>query len=136
APADRSERGVRGRAPLTLAALGAAGLLVAALAACGGAPAPLPTPPPGAVIITAQGTAFVSPPYTAPANAAFTLFFENRDNEPHNVRVWDAANASVYTTEIIQGPAAKAEQVPALPAGTYRLTCDIHPDMTAQLNVQ
>ena len=124
---------MRRRAPLALAA---AGLLAAAVAACGGAPVLLPTPPPGAVVIAAQGTAFVSRPYTAPADTAFTLFFENRDNEPHNVRVWNAANESVYSGEIVQGPAAKVEQVPALPAGTYRLTCDIHPDMTAELNVQ
>lgn len=124
---------MRGHASLTLAA---AGLLAATVTACSGTPAPLPTPPPGAVVVTAQGTAFVSSPYTAPADVAFTLFFVNRDNEPHNVRIWDAANASVYPGEIIQGPAAKVEQVRALPAGTYRFTCDIHPGMTAQLNVQ
>ena len=124
---------MRGRAPFLL---GAAGLLAAALAGCGGTPAPLPTPPPGAVVITAQGTAFVSTPYTAPADAAFTLFFLNKDNEPHNVRIWNAAGASVHPGEIIQGPAAKAEEVPALPAGAYRLTCDIHPGMTAELTVQ
>jgi plastocyanin len=78
----------------------------------------------------------VSAPYTAPADAAFTLFLENHDNEPHNVHIWNAAGASVYPGEVIQGPAAKAEDVPALPAGTYRLTCDIHPGMTAELTVQ
>lgn len=124
---------MRGRFSLTLAA---AGLLAAAVAGCGGAPAPLPTPPPGAVVVTAQGNAFVSGPYTAPADAAFTLFLVNKDGEPHNVRIWDAANVSVYAGANIQGPAAKAEQVPALPAGTYRLTCDIHPEMTGELNVQ
>jgi len=124
---------VKGRAPLLLAA---AGLLAAAVVGCGGAPAPMATPPPGAVVITAQGTAFVSGPYTAPADAAFTLFFVNKDNEPHNARIWNATGASVYPGEIIQGPAAKAEEVPALAAGTYRLTCDIHPGMTAELTVR
>ena len=116
-------------------ALGLSGglIMAAALVGCGGAPAPLPTPPPGAVVVTTQGTAFVATPYTAPADTAFTLFFQNRDNEPHNLRVWNAAGASVYAGEIIQGPAAKVESVPALPAGTYRLTCDIHPGMSAQI---
>ena len=123
---------MRGRAALSLAA---AGVLAAAVVACG-APAPLPTPPPGAVVITAQGTAFTSTTYTAPAGAAFTLFLENHDNEPHNVHIWNAAGASVYPGEVVQGPAAKAEEVPALPAGTYRISCDIHPAMTAQLTVQ
>ena len=124
---------MRGRARFLLAV---AGLLAATVAACGGAPAPLPTPPPGAVVVTAQGNAFVSGPYTAPADAAFTLFLVNKDGEPHNVRIWDAANVSVFAGALVQGPGAKAEQVPALSAGTYRFTCDIHPDMAAQLNVQ
>lgn len=124
---------MRGRASLTL---GAAGLLAAAIAGCGGAPAPLPTPPPGAVVITAQGNVFAPAQVTAPAGVAFTLFFENRDKEPHNVRLWDAAGAMVFPGEIFPGPAAKVESVPALAAGTYRITCDIHPDMTAQLVAQ
>lgn len=124
---------MRRRVSLTLAA---AGLLAAGIAACGGAPAPLSTPPPGAVVVTAQGNAFVSGPYTAPADVAFTLFLVNKDGEPHNARIWNAANVSVHPGAIVQGPGAKAEQVPALPAGTYRLTCDIHPEMSAPLNVQ
>jgi plastocyanin len=124
---------VRRRAPFLLAA---AGLLAAAVCACGGAPAPLPTPPPGAVVVTAQTNVFVSSPYTAPADAAFTLFLLKNDAEPHNARIWNAAGETVHPGAIVQGRSAKAEQVPALPAGVYRLTCDIHPDMTGQLNVQ
>ncbi len=111
------------------------GLVRAALAGCG-APAPLPSPPPGAIVIAAEHTAYAGSSFTAPAGVAFTLFFENRDNEPHNVRFWDAAGQSVFSGEIIQGPAAKVEPVPALAPGTYRITCDIHPDMTAQLVAQ
>lgn len=112
-------------------------LLVATTVIVGcGAAAPLPTPPPGAVVVTAQGNRFVPAAYSAPANEAFTLFVENRDVEPHNVRIWDATGATVFPGEVIAGPAAKAESVPALPAGTYRLTCDIHPGMTAELTVQ
>ena len=64
------------------------------------------------------------------------MFLVNKDGEPHNARLWNAANVSVFAGAIVQGSAAKAEQVPALSAGTYRMTCDIHPEMTAQLNVQ
>jgi plastocyanin len=124
---------VRLRAAVTLAA---AGVLAAALAGCGGAPAPLPTPPPGAVVITAQGTAFATQQVTAPAGTSFTLFFENRDNEPHNVRLWDAANSIVYSGQIVNGPTAITETVPALAPGTYRFTCDIHPNMSGTLTVQ
>jgi plastocyanin len=108
-------------------------LLAGALVACGGPAAPLPTAPPGAVVVVAQGTAFTTRDVSAPANAPFTLFFENRDHEPHNVRIWDATGATVFPGEIVTGPTAILESVPALPAGTYRFTCDIHPDMAGQL---
>jgi plastocyanin len=119
-------------AALTLAA---AALMAATVTACGAA-APLPTAPPGAVVITAQGNAFAPAQVAAPAGEQITLFLENRDNEPHNVRVWDAAGSSVYAGELVQGRTAKVESVPALPAGTYHFTCDIHPEMTGQLEVQ
>jgi plastocyanin len=96
----------------------------------------LPTPPPGAVVITVQGNAFITQHVTTPADEAFTLFFENHDNEPHNVRIWDAAGTSVAVTEIFSGPAARTIDVVALATGTYRLTCDVHPEMTAELVVQ
>jgi plastocyanin len=124
---------MRLRSPLALAASAA---LALALAACGGPAAPLPTAPPGAVVVVAQGTAFTTQNVTAPANTPFTLFFENRDNEPHNVRLWDAAGAVVFPGEIVTGPTTIVESVAALPAGTYRMTCDIHPDMTGQLIAQ
>jgi plastocyanin len=124
---------VRSRASFTLAA--AASLALAA-AACGGPAAPLPTAPPGAVVVVAQGTAFTTHDVTAPADSAFTLFFENRDHEPHNVRIWDAAGLTVFPGEIVTGPTAIAAQVAALPAGTYHFTCDIHPEMSGQLVVE
>jgi plastocyanin len=123
---------VRRRPSLTLAAAGA---LAAALAACGGPSAPLPTAPPGAVVISAQGTNYTTAHVTAPAGAAFTLFFENHDNEPHNVRIWDAAGGSVFAGQIATGPAAITESVTALAPGSYRFTCDIHPSMSGELTV-
>ena len=121
---------MRRRAP---AFFGSALILTAALAACGGAPAPIPTPPPGAVVVIAQGTAFTTQNVTAPAATAFTLFFENRDAELHNVHISDAAGASVFMGQTFTGPKALVEQVPALAAGTYRFVCDVHPGMAGQL---
>lgn len=116
---------------LGLLALSAA-LIVGA--ACGASPAlPIPSPPPGAVVVTAAATKFVEQSVDAPAGASFQLFFENRDTEPHNVRIWDASGASVFAGEIFNGPAARVETVDAISAGTYRLTCDIHPEMVGVL---
>ena len=113
--------------------LGIGPMLAAALAACGGPAAPLPTPPPGAVVVVAQGTTFTTQHVTAPAGVAFTLFFENHDSEAHNVHIRDAGGATVFPGEIVTGPTAIAEDVAALAAGTYRFLCDIHPEMTGEL---
>jgi plastocyanin len=121
---------VRGRVPFALAA---AGILAAAVAGCGGAPAPSLTPPPDAVDITAQGTAFTTQNVTVPASAPFTLWFYNKDNELHNVHIWDASGASVFAGEAFNGPEARTALVPPLTPGTYVFKCDIHPGMTGQL---
>jgi plastocyanin len=111
--------------------------MFASLVGCASSPpAPMPTPPPGAVVVAADNVAFATASVSAPAGTPFTVFFENRESEPHNVRVWDAANATLGATEIVGGPAARTLDVVALVPGTYRLTCDIHPEMTAQLLVE
>jgi plastocyanin len=110
-------------------------LVLAALVVGCGAPAPTTTPPPGAVVIVAQGTAFTTQNVTAPANAAFTLWFNNRDSELHNVQIWDF-DMTVFTGQTFTGPAAKSEQVQALAPGTYKFTCLIHPQMTGELVAQ
>ncbi|MEP7379680.1 MAG: cupredoxin domain-containing protein [Chloroflexota bacterium] len=121
---------MRRRVPFFLAA---AGLLAAAVAACGGAPAPVLTPPPDSVVITAQSTLFVTQHVPAPASAPFTLWFLNKDNELHNVHIWDASGASVFAGEAFTGPDARTALVPALTPGTYEFKCDIHPGMAGQL---
>jgi plastocyanin len=108
-------------------------LLASVLTACGSPAKTLPTAPPDAVVIVAQGTAFTTRNVAAPAGVEFTLFFENRDNELHNVHISDATGVDVFHGETFTGPEAKVESVPALAAGTYSFKCDIHPDMTGQL---
>lgn len=103
---------------------------------CGAAPAPAVTPVPGAVVIVAQGTAFTTQRLTAPAGVDFTLWFDNRDHELHNVHVTDANGAPGFTGQTFIGPEARTEIVPAMPAGTYQFICDVHPTMTGELVVQ
>lgn len=93
------------------------------------------TRPPDAVYLSAKNLAFQQPVVQAPANAAFQLYFENLENVPHNVNVADAAGASVAKGEVFTGPAGQTLQVPELVAGSYKLLCDVHPDMYAQLVV-
>lgn len=114
-----------------------AAAVIVALAGCSSAsPAPMLSPPPGAMVITAEHTAFVDRNLEAPAATPFTLFFENHDSEAHNVRILDASNMTVAATEIFTGPGARTVEVPALAPGTYRLLCDIHSEMTAQLVIE
>ena len=119
--------------PVALLLVAAAGVLVAAVSACGGAPAPVLTPPADAVVVTAQGTAFATQHVTAPAIVPFTLWFYNKDNELHNLHIWDAGGQSVFVGETFTGPDARTALVPGLTPGQYHFTCDIHPDMTRQL---
>ena len=70
---------------------------------------------------------------TAPAATAFTIWFENRESVPHNVNVVDAGGTSLAKGDIFSGPAARPLDVPPLAPGNYRLICDVHPDMSAQL---
>ena len=121
---------------MTLSRLAAAAWLVAAavlLVACQTSAAVPQTPPPGAVYVSAYQSVFEQARVDAPAGEAFTMYFDNRENVPHNVHVVDAAGASVMQGEIFNGPAARSHAIPALASGSYKLLCDIHPNMVAEL---
>ena len=107
------------------------------LIGCGsttGTPGPLPTPPPGAVVVSAGDLSFDQTSVAAPSGVAFTIWFLNRVNVPHNLRIADSSDTTVVATEIFGGPAARLVEVPALAAGAYTLICDVHPGMTAELS--
>ena len=119
---------------MKLARLSAATAALAAavvLVACSSGPTQ--TRPPGSLYLSAYQTAFVESRVDATANTAFQLWFENRDGFPHNVNVADATGASVARSEVISGPAGVALNVPALAPGTYKLLCDVHPEMRSEL---
>jgi plastocyanin/mono/diheme cytochrome c family protein len=66
----------------------------------------------------------------AKADTAFTLVFDNQDNQaPHNVVIEDASKAVVPMgdTAFFSGPAKKSYSVPALKAGSYTFICQVHP---------
>jgi plastocyanin len=67
----------------------------------------------------------------AAAGAAFTLTFDNQDNQaPHNVKLKDPTGTDVAVqgdTAFFTGPGQRVYQVPALAAGDYKYVCDVHP---------
>ena len=119
-----------GRRPLRGLLVGAAVLLAAG---CGASSPPAGTPPPGAVVVTAVDLEFAPNPVTAPADEAFVLYFENRDTVLHNAKVVNGSGSTVIPGELFTGPSARVANAPALAAGTYRIVCDVHPDMQGEL---
>jgi plastocyanin len=76
-----------------------------------------------------------------PANAPFTVVFDNEDatTGPHNWVLKDSAGAKVDIgdTSIFTGPAKKEYQIPALAPGDYPFMCEVHPAaMTGTLTVK
>jgi len=75
------------------------------------------------------------------ANTAFTLHFDNQDNQaPHNLAIKDSGGTKVALggdITFFTGPGTRDLQVPALKAGTYTYFCEVHPStMLGTLTVQ
>jgi mono/diheme cytochrome c family protein/plastocyanin len=74
---------------------------------------------------------FAETSQTAKADTAFTLVFDNQDNQaPHNVVIQDPSGAAVSMggdTSFFTGPAKREYAIPALKAGTYTFQCQVHP---------
>jgi plastocyanin len=115
-------------ARLVMMLLGA-GVFVACTAATG-AGGPAPSAPPGGAVITAMDLRFDRTQLDVPAGRPFTLLFENRDGPPHNVRIFDDVDQPLFVGEVFGGAGTRSYEVPAIPAGTHRYRCDVHPDMS------
>jgi len=90
----------------------------------------------GAVDITAAGTTWTTTDVTAPANAAFTIHFDNQDPSiPHNIVIKDGSGMAMFTSDLLTGAAKADYQVPALPAGAYTFVCSVHTNMVGHLTV-
>ncbi len=89
------------------------------------------------VTISAQNIAFDPTELTAPADAAFTLSFDNQDaGIPHDVQVKDGSGAVVFKTDVFPGAEKRDYTVPALAAGAYPFVCSVHPNMTGTLTAE
>lgn len=88
-------------------------------------------PPPGGeceltVEITANNIQFDIGEFEVPAETAFCIAFENQENVPHNVAIYDGGEA-LFTGEFLNEVGSITYNVPALPAGEYSFICDAHP---------
>jgi plastocyanin len=130
--------GNRARATSRLIALVAAAALT--LSGCGGgatAATPASGDPPGpSVAIAARDLAFDTTSLEVPANAPFTIVFENAEAVPHNVsidRLQGSDGGRVFEGAVFNGPATRWYAVPALAPGVYTFLCQVHPSMTGRL---
>jgi plastocyanin len=96
-------------------------------------------PPPPPVALSAQNTAFSTTSLTLPSGKA-TIDFKNQDTSPHNVHIFDGADAtgaSLFAGEIVNPGGSAQYKVTGLVAGkTYFFHCDVHPaQMTGKVTV-
>jgi plastocyanin len=105
-----------------------------ALAGCGpsaGASGPPPSAPAGGAGLRADGLAFDREHLDVPAGRPFKLLFENGDGAPHNVRIYDeGVDRPLFVGEVFGGPGSRVYEVPAIPSGSHRFRCDVHPEMS------
>ncbi len=82
-----------------------------------------------AVRLGAQNRQFNPSNLTVPANAPFSILFDNRDQGPHTVSIYrDAAGQqAVFKGKSVDGPTTFTYDVGALSPGSYHLRCDVHP---------
>ncbi len=92
-----------------------------------------PPPPPGGggdcattIEIKANDIAFDISEFEVPADTAFCIAFENQEDVPHNVAIYDGGEA-LFNGEILNTAGEIVYNVPALPAGDFRFICDVHP---------
>ena len=111
--------------------------VVLILAACSGSSQPTATLPipSGALVVRAVDSKFQPAEQAAPAGQPSTLYFDNADTLPHNVVIVGTDGTRVLAGDVFTGPRQKVYDVPALSSGSYKLLCDVHPDMIGTLTV-
>ena len=101
------------------------------------APSAGPSGAPGTIALVAKNVAFDLKTLSAAANAPFKVAYDNQDaGTPHDFVILDSSGKKLFAGKAITGVAQTTYDVPAIPAGTYRFECSIHPAlMNGQLTV-
>ncbi len=88
--------------------------------------------------ITAKDVAFEPTSFTAPAGRPLEITFHNQDaGVPHNLVLFAGPSLSdeLVKSEVFTGVADQQVSIPGLVPGAYRFSCNVHPNMTADLTV-
>lgn len=111
--------------------------VAAVLAVAGGGSEPAwaqaaPCSPSGtSLALTAELHKFDRDCLAVTAGESFTIRFDNRDSDRHNVAVLPAhtATETVFAGDIVPGPKSTVYAVPNMKAGTYHFHCEVHPNL-------
>jgi plastocyanin len=96
--------------------------------AAGGSPGASGGPAAGGITVVAKDVKFNTAKIDAPAAKAFTITFDNQDaGTPHDIDILDSTGKKVVDNKDFPGVATKTYDIPAIPAGTYKFECSIHP---------
>jgi len=81
--------------------------------------------------LTAENHAFDKDCLAVRAGEAFTIRFENRDADRHNVAILPShtSTETIFQGDIVAGPKSTVYAVPNMKAGTYHFHCEIHPNL-------
>jgi LPXTG-motif cell wall-anchored protein len=81
--------------------------------------------------LTAQGYKFDEDCLAIPAGETFTIRFDNRDQDRHNVSILPSHTApdALFQGDILPGPKSSLYGGPKLKPGTYHFHCDVHPNL-------
>lgn len=110
-------------------------------ASSGSAPSGPPAEPlpAGDVVVTAVAITYVEKAFSAPADAPFSIVFDNQASGiAHDIDLRDASGNVVFDGAPLVGVKATVYEVGALPAGSYTFICSLHPvpDMTGTATLE
>jgi hypothetical protein len=99
----------------------------------GGTPAPQATLPPNATIdkLTAQNIAYSTLTLAAPANQPFGIDFSQMDPGVggHDADILKEDGTKLVDNPVLTDVGETTYVIPALPAGTYKYQCSVHPSV-------
>jgi LPXTG-motif cell wall-anchored protein len=84
-----------------------------------------------ALTLTAQDHKFDKDCLAVPADQAFTIRFDNKDNDRHNLAILPShtSTETMFAGDIVPGPKTVTYSVQALKPGTFHFHCQIHPNL-------